>query len=490
MTTARLFTTRSRADRGTSISRTIRSIVVAMAVTLSACDGSSGPSGPEPATTGTMDVTISGLPAGASAGVVVTGPAGFTRTVNATTRLTEMTPGTYTIVAQPIGVHGGVYEPEPGSVAATVAAAALTPINLTYAFAAKPLESLNRIVDSVRVAFQLPALAGAIVIADDAAFARGVAGTRRVSGGPVVTVDDLWHLGSNFKAFTGMLAAVAVDHGVIEWEARVADSFPEFADVLRAEYRDITLRELLSHQSGVPRDPPSAVATTGTTPVLQRKSVVSWALTQPPASVAGAYHYSNTGYMVAGAMLEDVLGVSFEDAMQMRVLEPLGITDAGFGPQALSGSTTQPVAHRWQNGQWQVLENFDNPPVYSAPGGAHMSLGSWSLFLQEVLRVEAGNPRIVSVEEGRQTTASHATISGTDSYGQGWVITSRSWANGRTLTHSGSNTGNHSVTWMAPLRGFAVVGVTNSYDGTASDLSGRALDALAARLISFYLYGH
>ena len=472
----------------------IRATLVAFALVLNVlvlgCDGS-GPSGPEtPGATGTLDLTITGLPGGANAAVVVTGPSGFRRTVHGTTRLTALTPGAYNVEALSVGVHGGVYDAQPASIAATVAADAMTPINLTYAFTAAPLRSLDRIVDSIRVAFQLPALAGAIVTVDDAAFARGSAGTRRVGGTSAVTVADLWHLGSNFKAFTALLAAVAVDRGAIEWTATAGEAFPEFAAVMRSEYRAITLRELLAHQSGVPRNPPSAVATAGATRTAQRDSVVSWAVTQPPTGPAGAYAYSNTGYMIAAAMLDDALNSSFEESMQSLVFEPLGITDAGFGPQAPSGSATQPVAHRWQSGQWQVLENFDNPPVYSAPGGAHMSLGSWSLFLQEILRVEAGTPELVSVEEGRQMTSSHATISGSSSYGLGWVITSRTWANGRTLTHSGSNTGNHSVTWMAPEPGFAVMAVTNSYDGTASQLSGRALDALAGRLIAFYQNGH
>jgi hypothetical protein len=71
----------------------------------------------------------------------------------------------------------------------------------------------------------------------------------------------------------------------------------------------------------------------------------------------------------------------------------------------------------------------------------------------------------------------------------GWVVTSRTWAEGRTLTHNGSNTGNYSVTWMAPLRGFAVLAVTNCYDGTGTDRSSRALDVVASRLIGFYNTG-
>jgi CubicO group peptidase (beta-lactamase class C family) len=207
------------------------------------------------------------------------------------------------------------------------------------------------------------------------------------------------------------------------------------------------------------------------------------------ASTRGTYSYTNTGYMIAAAMVERALGVTFEDAMAARVFTPLGITSAGWGPQALAGSTNQPVAHTLVNGQWVARENFDNPPVYASAGGAHMSIDAWSRFLREILRLEAGSPTIVSVAAGSETTRSITTIAGSDGYGLGWLVTSRSWANGRTLTHDGTNTGNHSVTWMAPGRGFAVLGVTNAYDPAATARTARALDALAGRLIAFHNTG-
>ncbi|HEU5208817.1 MAG TPA: serine hydrolase domain-containing protein [Longimicrobiales bacterium] len=347
------------------------------------------------------------------------------------------------------------------------------------------LTGIEGIVDSVRVAFGLPALVGAIVTRDNPDFARAVSGYRRAGGGPAATLDDLWHLGSNFKAFTAMLAAIAVEDGEIAWETTIADAFPELAGTIRAEYQAITLRDLLSQQSRLQRDPP-ARAIVGTTRTEQRDAVAAWALTQPPASASGQYSYTNTGYMVAAAMLERALETSFENAMQTHVFDPLGIDDAGWGPQAGHASSTQPVAHRLVNDQWQVLEAFDNPPVYASAGGAHMSVGSWSRFIQEVLRLENGEPTIVSLASGSATTTPTTPIGGSDYYGMGWVITSRTWASGRTLTHDGTNTANYSVTWVAPERGFAILGLSNSYDSGATARVSTAVDVLMGRLIQYY----
>ena len=92
----------------------------------------------------------------------------------------------------------------------------------------------------------------------------------------------------------------------------------------------------------------------------------------------------------------------------------------------------------------------------------------------------------MSVQAGAEVTESITHIGGSDYYGMGWVVTSRTWANGRTLTHDGTNTGNYSVTWIAPTRGFAILGLSNSYDAGASARVSSAVEALMGRLIQYY----
>jgi CubicO group peptidase (beta-lactamase class C family) len=460
---------------------------VLLAVAALGCDGGGTPSGPSPATA-SLQVNVTGMPASVPAAVTVIGPAGFSRTIGATTTLSGLAVGSYEVRSGWVATFDGTYKPAQALQTVTVTGGGTAQVDVAYALDAAAGRDLSQIMDSIRRAFDLPALAGVLVRVDDPVWAWGVAGQRRVTGGAAATFQDLWHLGSNFKAFTAMLAAVAVQRGTIAWTTTMAQAFPELSGTMRAEYRDVMLRELLSHQSGMPRDPPGS-AIVGATRTLQRDAVAAWAVTQAPASVRGTYAYSNLGYMLAGAMIERALGTDFESAMGEHVFGPLGISDAGFGPQATALSTLQPAAHRLVNGQWQVLEAFDNPPVYSSAGGAHMSAPSWARFLREVLRVEAGTSTLVTSAVGRVTTTGIVTMSPTDSYAMGWVVTSRTWAEGRTLTHSGSNTGNYSVTWMAPLRGFAVLAVTNCYDGTDTARSSRALDAVASRLIAFYNTG-
>jgi CubicO group peptidase (beta-lactamase class C family) len=347
-------------------------------------------------------------------------------------------------------------------------------------------DPLTAIVDSVRLAWNMPAMGAAIVTLEDGITAIAVAGTRRATGGATVSTDDLWHLGSNTKAITSLLAAVAVSEDRIQWTTTVAQAFPELTNI-RAEYREVTLRDLLSHQSGFPRDVGGPYADATTTPA-QRALAVSWAVQQPPAAARGTFSYSNLGYHIAGAMLERVFGTSYEDAMAARVYAPLGATDAGWGPQAAAGSASQPVAHTWaSNGSWVAREAFDNPPVNNSSGRAHMSLASWGRLLREVLRVEAGAPTLASADVARQTTAAAVTVNPTTSYGHGWLISTRSWANGKVLFHDGSNGANHSLAFVAPMHDVAFLATTNGFD--PGGRSSKALDALIARLNAFHTTG-
>jgi CubicO group peptidase (beta-lactamase class C family) len=194
------------------------------------------------------------------------------------------------------------------------------------------------------------------------------------------------------------------------------------------------------------------------------------------------------GYVVAGAMLERAFGTSFEAAMTAQIFAPLGMTDAGWGPQAAAGSSTQPVPHRMQaNGTWLPLEGFDIEPVYGSSGTMHMSLASWGRLVREVLRVEAGTSTLAPAAIARQMTTEAVTMGPGTTYGMGWVISSHAWAGGKVLDHNGSNSGNVSAAVLAPVRNVAFLVTTNGWDpnGRAS----QAVNRLINRLIAFHNTG-
>lgn len=330
-------------------------------------------------------------------------------------------------------------------------------------------------------------MAGAIVTRENGLVKAGVAGMRRAGGTTPVTIEDRWHIGSNTKAMTAALAAIAVKQGVIAWTTTVAQAFPESLASIHPAYRDATLEDLLAHRAGIRNDPPSSVFVDGGTAKTQREAATAWGLAAVPIGLRGSFYYSNVGYIIAGSMIERALGGVYEDLLLSRLSTPVGATHIAFGPAA-AGTNDEPVAHYLQNGKWVPCEGCDNPPGFSSAGRVRLPIGDWARIIQELLNADAGASTLITAVDGRRLFTAAVDIPGsTDSYGLGWVITFRSWG-GRTAAHDGSNTVNHSVAWLGLDTAVAFLATTNAADLNGGT-TGAALDALVARMLKFYQVG-
>ncbi|WP_176399726.1 serine hydrolase domain-containing protein [Novosphingobium sp. B 225] len=196
----------------------------------------------------------------------------------------------------------------------------------------------------------------------------------RAAGQPAaVTVQDKWHIGSITKGFTALLFARAVEAGVIGWDTRLGD---RLSGVPRP-YRKVTGIELLSHHAGLPAD--IALPDLLALPRIEndarasRQRYVELALALPPAAKPrSTFSYSNCGPVLAARMLEVATGKSWEDLLQQQVLDPLGLTSAGFG--APTGD--QPRGH---DRGVPILQ--DNPAAMGPAGRLHMSMPDLLTYL-------------------------------------------------------------------------------------------------------------
>lgn len=350
------------------------------------------------------------------------------------------------------------------------------------------VQDISSFVSQIRTDKGLPAMGGAVVTRDGI-IAIGVAGNRSISSGVPVTLNDKWHIGSNLKALTAALAAIAVQEGKISWDTTVVSGFPELAGSIRAEYTTVTLRDLLAMRSGLQGNPPSnSYSPGGSTARGQREWGAGWALSQAPAVPKGSYFYSNLAYVTAGAMIERALNGTFEDLLVTRLAQPAGANGVGWGPQDTAGAN--PAGHTRSGGSWAVCNNCDNPPGLSAAGRAHMPLADWGRIISEVLKADAGQSSVLTTNAIRETLIAQTTGTGGDPYGLGWIVTTRPWG-GRVVQHTGSNNTNHSVAWVGLDTGVAFIALTNAADhsGTATS-TGAALDALVVRELNWYQTGN
>lgn len=344
---------------------------------------------------------------------------------------------------------------------------------------------ITRILDSARVAGNVPALAGAIVTTSGI-WAADAVGLRKVGDPTRVTRDDLFHLGSDLKAMTAGLIGRLVDSGQLQWTTTLGSLFPQLAGVMRPEYAALTIEDLLAQRSGIMNNPSRGF--TGPSAEAERDSLVRWVVQQPLASPTGTFYYSNVNYIIAGAVAERLWQTPFEQLISDSLFLQLGMASVGWGPAGTVGLVDQPWGHYFDANQNLVAAQTDNPRWLAPAGRAHMSIQDWATWVQVVLRAEAGGPSPWSASTAQELTASHVVVSGTDGYALGWNVTQRSWAGPtqRVLFHAGSNGLNWAEAWLAPDAGFAVIVVTNQGDATAAQV----VDATAGRLISLSLTGH
>lgn len=344
-----------------------------------------------------------------------------------------------------------------------------------------PLE-LEAALEPIRAKHGLPALAGAIVTTRGLVAA--ATGVRKRGTTVKATAADQWHLGSDTKAMTAVLAARFVERGQLRWDSTLGEAFPDLAPRMQAPLRVANLLHLLSNRSGVAANLDwGRVAASAVGVRDQRVLAVTLAGSSPPAFTPGSgYLYSNLGFVVAGAMLERTARDSWEQLMKLHVFEPLGMRGCGFGGTGTPGQLDQPWGHL---GDGRAVDrngpDMDNRPVMGPAGTVHCTFEGWAAFVGDQLRGARGEAALLRTETYRRL---HSPPFGGD-YALGWIAVERGWAGGTALTHAGSNTMNYAVAWLAPRRGFAVLVATNQ----AGPQAERGADEAAGALIGLHQRG-
>lgn len=344
--------------------------------------------------------------------------------------------------------------------------------------------NLSTIVDSIRQATGLPAMGG-MIVSREGIVAQGVGGFRRIGGAQPVTINDKWHLGSNTKAITGMLAGMAVDAGALTWDRTVEQAFPDLAATMRAEYRPVTLRELLSHVGGLTNSLQGLTASTNLP--AARTAWMNTTFQAAPNGPRGQYNYSNSSFGAAGAIIERAWNSTYENLISTKLLQPLGVTGAGWGPTTGVGGIDQPVGHQRVNNAWIVCEACDNAPGLSSAGTLHAPLAAWARIMQELLLADQGRSTVLTQSSARLLTTNAVPVGGGASYGFGWVVSSGT-PGSRSVAHDGSNTINHSRAVLFLDAGVAFLITINAADLTGG-LTPAALNAMQLRLDRYWTQG-
>ena len=250
------------------------------------------------------------------------------------------------------------------------AAAAAAPTTGNGATPAGADPMLDATVEAAIERYDLPGIAVGVIEDGKVVYARGFGETVAGSGDPVTT-DTLFKIASNSKAMTATVLARLVQAGKLRWDDPVTKHLPDFAMHDPATTREMTVADLLVHNSGLPEGGGDLMLWPEPNLFTRGDIIHGLRYIKPAYGFRAGYAYDNLLYVVAGEVAAAAGGASYEELVRREIFEPLGLEGCRVGEfsRAEAGSVAQP---HWHDGERSLPMRQDPaivPAITSAAAG-------------------------------------------------------------------------------------------------------------------------
>jgi len=328
---------------------------------------------------------------------------------------------------------------------------------------------IDRAVQRTMDEFDVPGMAVAVVFDGKVHYAAGH-GIVETGGEAQVDQHTLFRIASVSKAFTAAALAVLADEGKLGWEDPVIDHIPEFRMYDPWVTREFTIRDLLTHRSGLPLGAgdllifPEGNAT-------REEIIQAFRHLKPSSSFRSKYDYDNLLYIVAGEVVERVSGVAFEEFIESRLLNPLGMADCVASPGRAAEQSVLATPHLLIEGELQTTGDGLNA-VTAPAGGVTCSAASMARWMQFILNrgVAESGDRVVSEAQFAQLLQPVTLVnspgymvehagSHLNAYALGWNVST--FYGEPSLSHGGAVWGMTTFIMILPEQGLGVFASNN-----------------------------
>ncbi len=376
------------------------------------------------------------------------------------------------------------------------------PALLILAFAAAasaaPPAGFSARVDKLRQEIGVPGMAITIVEDGKVTLAKGF-GVRALGAPERVDADTIFPTGSTGKAFTVAALGILVDEGKIAWDDKVIDRLPGFQMYDPWVTREMTIRDLLVHRSGLGLGAGDLLFVPRTN-LSRAESVRRLRYIKPATSFRSGFAYDNILYMVAGQLIEAVSGETWEKFVAEHVLKPAGMLHSTADNDLRFATADRAQPHARLNGalrgvgdQSRLDERDDLGRTAAPAGGLAISANDMARWLQIQLDDGAlpGGGRLFSAAAHEQMwlpvtlqpiTPRPADLKLTqpmfNTYALGWDV--RDYRGAKIVWHGGAVLGFLAAVVLVPERhvGFSIL--INSEDG-------EIINGLLFELLDHYL---
>ncbi len=349
---------------------------------------------------------------------------------------------------------------------------------------AAPPAGFDQRVEALRKDFGIPGVSVTIVENGQTTLAKGW-GVRTIGTNQPVDADTIFSTGSTGKAFTVAALAVLVDQGKIKWDDKVIDHMPDFRMWDSWVTREMTIRDLLVHRSGLGLGAGDLMFLPNST-LSRAETVRRLRYIKPATSFRSAYAYDNVLYIAAGQLIEEVSGKTWEEFVRTNVLLPLGMTRSTVSDEAMQATANRGRPHSRSDGAvhglgtQQPLTEAAAISKNAAPaGGLAISANDMANWLKVQLAHGkiAGSDRRLFSEASSAEMWSPVTIQplspwpaefavtnpNFSAYALGWDV--RDYRGAKIVWHAGAVFGSQAAVVLIPERNVGFFVAVNSEDG-------------------------
>jgi CubicO group peptidase (beta-lactamase class C family) len=341
--------------------------------------------------------------------------------------------------------------------------------------------------------FNVPGIAVAVVKDGRVVIAKGF-GVREQGKPATVDENTLFGIASNSKAFTAAALAMLVDEGKLSWDDRVIKHLPGFQMYDPYVTREMTVRDLLTHRSGMGLGAGDLMWWPPTN--FTREEITrNIRYLKPVSSFRTRYAYDNVLYMVAGEVLKSISGKNWEEFIKERIFTPLGMTRSNTTTKDLRPGENVVSAHAMADGALKPIpfNNLDNVAAAGAINSSVAEMSKWLIAQLANGRYRAGDgteKRLFSERQNQEMWSPQTILPinqnpppqmaalkpNFSAYGLGWVL--QDYLGHKVVSHTGGLAGMVSKVTLVPDLKLGIVVLTNQEEGGAfSAISWRIVDS-------------
>ncbi len=337
-------------------------------------------------------------------------------------------------------------------------------------------KEIDKLVNDTMDKFEVAGVAVGIVKDGKIIYTKGY-GVKSIETKKKVDEHTQFAIASNSKAFTTTALALLVEEGKLSWQDKVVDHIPEFKMYNAYVTNNFNIQDLLTHRSGLGLGIGDLMFFPNGSDFKIEDVLTSFQYFEPQSAFRTKFDYDNLLYIVAGEIVKRVSGLTWEEFIATRIMEPLGMDQSAPSLSLVKDPNNLASPHSTESGIMVATAQFDDM-INGAAGGIYANvddLCQWMLVhLNEGRYGNDLKNQLFTVESQREMWKIHTTLEPNrnprynahfSGYGLGWGLTDLK--GNMQVSHTGGLPGMLSKTTLIPDLELGVVVLTNTSNGGA-----------------------